>query len=363
MRVAVIGAGIIGYAVAYELASRGAQVTVLDSRGAGAGATAASAGVLAPYIEGHFADLLKLTTCSLSGYQRFVERVAHDSGRPIEWRRSGTLQVARDADQAAQLAAAAASLDQSGVPHDLLDGGAAHRLEPALGRDVVAALRVASHAYVNVDQLMSALQTASDRLGVVASTQSVERIGRHGDGVRLRGSAEFDAEAVVLAAGSWSGRVEVTAAAAAPVKPIRGQRLHLRCQAPPAGHVVWGADCYLVPWQDGSVLVGATVEDAGFDESSTAEGVRNLLASAMALLPVLERARFESVRVGLRPRTPDELPIIGASPTMRGTYYATGHYRNGVLLAPLTATLIADLVLEGRERTDLAFIRPDRFGL
>jgi len=137
----------------------------------------------------------------------------------------------------------------------------------------------------------------------------------------------------------------------------------LREARPAISHVVWGADCYLVPWKDGSVLVGATVEDVGFDERVTVDGVRQLLERSARLVPALAEATFVDARAGLRPATADQLPIVGASTTMRGVFYATGHYRNGVLLAPLTASLVADLVLEGRERPELTLVRPDRFGL
>jgi glycine/D-amino acid oxidase-like deaminating enzyme len=127
--------------------------------------------------------------------------------------------------------------------------------------------------------------------------------------------------------------------------------------------VIWGTHCYIVPWHDGTILVGATVEDVGFDESATVAGVQQLLGAAVALLPPLEAAEFAGVRVGLRPATGDELPVIGHSSTMPGVIYATGHYRNGVLLTPLTALLVADLVTENRARTELALTRPDRLGL
>ncbi len=139
--------------------------------------------------------------------------------------------------------------------------------------------------------------------------------------------------------------------------------MHLRFPEPPVSHVIWGTRGYLVPWLDGSLLVGATSEDVGFDERSTASGVQGLLQSAGDLVPATRTARFEEVRVGLRPLTDDELPVIGASSTMPGVYYATGHYRNGVLLAPVTALIVADLLLDGRERPEYAAVRPDRFGL
>jgi len=180
----------------------------------------------------------------------------------------------------------------------------------------------------------------------------------------------------VIAAGSWSSQLagaadSATPAVAAaqvsvrpsPVRPIRGQLLDLKMPARAASRVLWGTDCYIVPWHDGTVLVGATVEDVGFDESATVAGVQQLSGAAVRMLPALEQAVFSGVRVGLRPATRDELPVIGSSSSMPGIVYATGHYRNGVLLAPLTALLVADLVLENRARTELALTRPDRLGL
>jgi glycine/D-amino acid oxidase-like deaminating enzyme len=174
-------------------------------------------------------------------------------------------------------------------------------------------------------------------------------------------SGRIHSDALVIAAGSWSSQLLDSAPAF--VKPIRGQIVELSAERRPAARVIWGTDCYVVPWSDGTVLVGATVEDVGFDERTTAEGLRGLLNGAARLMPSLGRAEFHEARAGLRPKTVDELPVIGRSSTMPHVFYATGHYRNGVLLAPLTAALIADLVLDGRERPELADVRPDRFGL
>jgi glycine oxidase len=332
--VTVVGAGIVGLSIAHELSSRGASVRVVDMRGPGQGATRASAGILAPYIEGHSDALLTLGICSFSLYDSFVTRVTVDSGQPVEYGRTGTLQVARTAAEAERLAV-------WGRP--LVDAARARELEPGLG-EVAAALFIEEHGYVAVRALVSALEAALTRRGVPIE------IGRVDD-IAVEATRS---DAVVVASGSWMGR---------PVRPIRGQLLHLRLPRPPASRVIWGERCYIVPWRDGSVLVGATSEDVGFDESSTAAGVRMLLERGTELLPELGAARFEEVRVGLRPATEDELPVIGRSSTMRGVFYATGHYRNGVLLAPWTALAVADLVLDGRERAELAALSPSRFGL
>jgi glycine oxidase len=369
VHVTVIGAGIIGLSIAHELASRGASVCVIDTRGVGLGATRASAGILAPYIEGHSDALRKLGLCSLAGYDAFVARVSADSGQPIEYRRAGTLQVARNAVEAQSLAGSANRLAEASVPHALLDAGPARAVEPALG-DVTVALHIPEHGYVVVGALISALVTALAERGVTVTAGRVERI------------EDVEGDAVVIAAGSWSSQLEAAAPGGSdvavsgvsetvasgagleiPVRPIRGQILHLRLPRPLLSHVIWGERCYLVPWLDGSVLVGATVEDVGFDERSTAAGIRSLLDGGIELLPELAMASLEGVRVGLRPVTTDELPVIGASSTMRRVFYATGHYRNGILLAPLTALAVADLVLDGREREELAPASPARFGL
>jgi glycine oxidase len=177
----------------------------------------------------------------------------------------------------------------------------------------------------------------------------------------VAGDARHEADAVVLAAGCWSGQVG-GAGAAVPARPVRGQLVHARFDSPPLDRIVWGPECYLVPWRDGTLLVGATVEDAGFDERPTVEGVRGMLEGARRLLPGVDRARFDGVRVGLRPASGDDLPLIGPSSTMPRVFHASGHYRNGILLAPLTAALVADLVLDGREAPALAATRPARFG-
>jgi glycine oxidase len=361
VRVTIIGGGIVGYAAAYELASRGAAVRIIDPRGAGHGATYASAGVLAPYIEGHSEQLLELAVRGLAAYDGFIARLRSDTQRPIEYQRTGTLEVARDATEAAALEAAANRLAASGVAHSLLDAKQAREVEPALADRVSAGLLVPEHGYVVAAALIAALADAVERRGGTLSCDPVTHLEPAAGGTQvITASGTYETDAVVVAAGSWSGRVT---SPAVPVRPIRGQLLQVRCPQPPISRVVWGSACYLVPWRDGALLIGATAEDVGFDERATADGVRRLLESAAEILPSTASATFEQVRVGLRPLIAGELPVIGASSTMRGVYYATGHYRNGVLLAPLTAALLADLVLDGRERPELALVTPRRLGL
>ena len=170
------------------------------------------------------------------------------------------------------------------------------------------------------------------------------------------------ARQVVVAAGAWSGQIEIDGVPGLPVRPVRGQLLELAWPGPPLQRIAWGSRCYVVPSGPNTLLVGATVEEVGFDERATVGGVRELLDSACHLVPHASQATFTAVRVGLRPASPDEMPIIGRSGKIPGVVYATGHFRNGILLAPLTARLVADLVLDNREDPLLADTSPQRFG-
>ena len=302
--------------------------------------------------------------CGLEQYDAFLRRVAGDTDRPIEYRRTGTLQVARDEDEVRQLEQLTGGLRGTGVSHSFLDAREARQLEPGLGEGIRAGLLVPQHGYVRAATLVTALVDAGTRRGVTISRGDVRAISTTPGPLAVTTADEtIAAEAVVIAAGSWSGEIAMTPAVPPPVRPVRGQLVQLRLAESPISRIVWGSHAYLVPWQDGSVLIGATVEDVGFDERVTAAGVRHLLDSGVELIPGLNAAIFEEARAGLRPATSDELPIIGPSSTMRGVYYATGHYRNGVLLAPLTAVMAADFLVDGRERPEAQLVRPDRFGL
>ena len=363
--VAVVGAGVIGGAITYELVARGASVTLLDSRGAGLGSTQAAAGMLVPYLEGFGRPILPLATRSLEMYDAFIDRVSRDAGIGIEYRRTGSLQVVTADDPGEQLERIAEDARRVGVECELLDAQAAREAEPQLTPDVAAALFVKSHGFVAAMDLSSALAAAAikhgARIRVPARAQRIENRGEHVE-IHLENDSSIAARHAVIAAGSWSGQIAIDGVPPLPVKPVRGQLVQLAWDGPALHRIVWGPRCYLVPVSAGSLLVGATVEDAGFDERTTVAGVRDLLDAACDLVPHLWQATFVGARVGLRPATADEMPIIGRSKTVPGLIYATGHYRNGVLLAPLTARAVADLVLDNREDPLLAAVRPQRFG-
>ena len=362
MNITIAGAGIVGCAIAYELASRGERVRVIDARDPGGGATRASAGILAPHIEGHDPALLALCVRSLSLYDEFVRRVAADGGQQVEYERQGTMEVAVTLEQANALKRRVRSLADARIEHTLLNAADVRRLEPAVTPQAVGGLLISSHGYVDAAGLTRALVCAARARGAVFESGSVTRV-EGGEVPRVHTLHEvIESDVAVIAAGSWSGYLDAGVSPDA-VRPIRGQLLQLRLPERPAARVLWGDECYLVARRDGDVLAGATAEDVGFDERATVSGVQQLLQSAVALMPALEGAIFEEVRVGLRPKTSDELPAVGASSTMPHVFYATGHYRNGVLLAPLTARLVADLVLGSIEDADLGLMAPSRLAL
>jgi glycine oxidase len=366
--IVVVGAGIVGCAVAYELARRGASVQVVDGRRpVGMGATQASAGVLAPYIEADERNsvFLDLAVRSLHLYDSFISRVVSDSGIAVRYHRTGTLEVTTSDERMATLRNVAARLEAQGLPLRLFDGRAARSEEPCLSGDVVGGLLVHGHGFVGASELTRALAAAARRHGAqLIEGSHVQRIVEvKGDLVVETGRGPLTGNAVVLAAGSWSGQIEIVGLAASiPVRPVRGQLLQIMWNGPPLRRVIWGERCYLVPWDDGTLLVGATVEDAGFDERTTVAGVRDLLDAACDLVPSAWSAGFIGARAGLRPASADQLPIIGASQVLPNLMYATGHYRNGVLLAPLTAQLVADAMLDNRIDPALEATSPRRFG-
>jgi glycine oxidase len=284
----------------------------------------------------------------------------------VAYRRTGTIDVAVDDSEIETLKATAGVLARRGVAARLVDRAGAHAEEPHVTADVAGALIIDAHGFVIASELTRALSVAARRHGAQLIEQSrVRRITRSGDELVVETDrGPLSSSAVVLAAGSWSGTIDIDGIETpAPVRPVRGQLLHLAWNGPPLRRVTWSRRCYLVPWDDGSLLVGATVEEAGFDERATVAGVRDLLEAACDVVPQAWKAGFREARVGLRPGTSDNLPIIGPSTVVPGLFFATGHYRNGVLLAPLTAELVAAAVIDNRIDPMLASIGPARFGL
>lgn len=343
--VIVVGAGIIGCAIAREVAAGGARTCILEARDVGAGATQASAGMLVPYIEApDDGGLHGLAVKSFELYDEFIDDLRSE-GAEVEYRRCGTFQVAPDVDEAARLSAQASWIRSQGIEARWLSAAEAAALEPAV-RAPHGALLVPTHGYVRAGQLTAALLESAKRHGAeFFPHQHVQQIAHDGDRVSVTaGEVTYRAPTIVVAAGSWSGLVINDGP---PVSPVRGQLVRLRWQGPPLSHVLWRGHSYVVPWIDGTLLVGATMEEVGFDERATAGGVALLLEAARALLPEAGSATFVEARAGLRPSTPNGLPIIARAAEHPSVIYATGHHRNGVLLAPLTAKMVRDIIANG----------------
>ncbi len=365
MTVAIVGGGVIGLAIAWRLALGGARVTVFERDATGSGASQASAGMLAacaeaePGEEGHLA----LNRASQNLWPGFAAELERYSGLPLDLRTEGTLIIALTADDEARLRHQLEFQTSLGLPLQWISAAEVRRREPHLSPQVAGAIFSPEDHQVENRKLAQALRAAAEKAGASVREHSpVEKIavenGRAG-GVLVAGKFE-KADVVVLAAGAWSRAVEgLPPQARPPVRPVKGQMIALRmdAKAPILSHVVWAPGAYLVPRRDGRLLVGATVEEKGFDPSLTAGAQLALLEAAWRALPAIEELAIEEARAGFRPGSRDDAPILGTGP-VEGLVYATGHYRNGILLTPITARAIADLILHGKHDP---LIRP--FGL
>ena len=362
----VVGAGIVGCTVAYELATAGARVQVFETRTPGQGATRASAGILAPYIEGHGSQLLRqLGRRSLDLYDPFMQRLVADSGEDIPYLRNGTFELAFSMADVERLGALSAALEQDCIESKWLAPETFSDFEPLASTKSLGALLIPAHGFVGVTALTLAAMRAAEKLKIRFRTATgairIFSLPNGRAGIQTA-HATWEADRVVLAAGSWSTNIIIEGADRLPVKPIRGQLIQMQTDPGSIRRVIWGPDGYLVPWPDGSVLIGSTVEDVGFDESHTDEAVARLRDAAIGLVPSLANAEISGVRTGLRPKGPDDVPIIGYSRVVPGLIYATAHYRNGVLFAPLTVELVRQLVFDQPTDPALTDLNPSRLG-
>ncbi|MHB8146207.1 MAG: glycine oxidase ThiO [Vulcanimicrobiaceae bacterium] len=346
--VAVVGAGLIGLAIAFELAERGAMVRVFDRGEPGRAASWAGAGMLAPYTE-HIEDeaMLELCARSLRAYPAFVERVQAASGIDPHLHLDGIVHAAFDALGVARLSAHAIELARRGIAHDILDREKTLALEPWLGTHVLGALLVRGEGNIDNRRFGRALAAACDARGVTfvrkATDLAVECDDRRVLGVRS-GVGFAPCSVVVNATGAWAATLPgVPAAAAPPVYPVKGQMLALALPRGFVRHTTWVPGAYMVPREDGRLLIGATAENDDFDQRVTAGGIRQLLDAALAAAPTLADFSIGETWAGLRPGTSDGRPFLGRTP-VDGLLLATGHYRNGILLAPVTAALLASSI-------------------
>jgi len=352
--VVVIGAGLIGSAIAWRLAGAGHDVALITGEPTAA-ASRVSAGMLAPVTETSFTEqgLLRLNLASLQRYATFAAEVEEASGLSAGLRQLPTLSVAYDADDAARLTALADFLARTGNGCARLTSRECKAYEPLLAPTIRSGLLVEQDWSCDNRLLWAALLEAGRRSGVREVTGFVHRVLTEGDrvgGVELADGATLAADRVVVANGAWAG--QITGIPQLPVRPVKGQILRLDPGRLPAPSLTVrafsrGNEIYLVPREGGrEVVVGATVEELGFDRRTTAGGVYELLRDARSVLPMTSEYALAETSVGWRPGTPDNAPILGDS-GVPGLLLATGHYRNGVLLTPITADIITDLVETG----------------
>jgi glycine oxidase len=345
--VAVIGGGLIGLAIAFELAERGATVRLYDRSEPARAASWAGAGMLAPYTERlEDEELLRLCEASLSEYPAFVERVRAASGVDSYLRLDGIVHAAYDDLALERLREHGHALQARGVTCEMLDRTQILAAEPWLGYHVTGGLLVAGEGHVDNRRLGRALVAACAERGVslvqVASLR-VECDTRRALGVRTN-LGFTPAAAVVNACGAWASQLDgLPDDARPPVEPIKGQMLALQVPDSFVRRATWVPDAYFVPREDGRLLVGATVERTQFDARVTAEGMHRLLHAALEAAPALALFTVSETWSGLRPGTADGRPFLGPT-SLEGLYVATGHYRNGILLAPATARLLANAV-------------------
>lgn len=343
--VVIVGGGVVGLACAYELARAGAKVTLLEYGKTGMQATNAAAGMLAPLIEATSAGpMLRVGMRALQEYPSLVEELERAAGFGLEYRAHGILKVAFDDDGLADLHRRFGWQRELGLPIEALDAATCRELEPRLSERVTGGVFSATEASISSQLLALALERAAVAHGATIRN-GTPVVGFQTDTDRVTAvrspDASFPCDAVVIAAGARSGQIARMLRLALPVRPVRGQMIALGGMRAPVRHIVWGPDGYLVPRVNGLVFAGATIEDVGFRRRTTKAGVLAMRSMASRLVPQLKAATVHFAWAGLRPASPDGLPIIGPVPPWRNVITATGHYRNGILLGPLTGKLVA----------------------
>lgn len=365
----VVGGGVIGLSCGWQAARRGLSVCVLEREQPAAGATGVAAGMLAPVGEASWGEqsLLALNMASLRMWPKFARELEAESGRAAGFRELGALHVALDRDEAEALRRRHTLHGELGLDSTWLLPRECRRLEPGLATAVAGGVHAPAEAAVDPQLLVAALRSALAKEGGMLETEAEvvasEREAGAIEGLRTADGREFRAGAVVLAAGCWSGSVAwLPPQARPPVRPVKGEILTLRGPGsePLCERIVASERVYLVPRDDGRLIVGATVEERGFDSTVTAGGVHELLREAYRALPDVAELELAEARAGLRPGSPDNAPLVGAG-AIDGLIVATGHYRNGILLAPVTAEAVASILAGEEPPAELAPFDPRRF--
>jgi len=365
----IVGAGVIGLACAWRASQAGLRVRVLERDVPGAGASGVAAGMLAPVGEATWGEegLLRLALRSHRAWPGFASELAEACGHDIDYLERGALHVALDADEAAELRRRFELMGELGLEAEWLRPGEARDAEPELTPRLAGAVSAPHETAADPRALVNALRVAAERAGaeIIEGAEVVEALidGISISGVRGSDGRDHLAHRVVLAAGAWSGEAGwLPVEARPPVRPVKGEILTLRARrgATTIERVVVSERVYLVPRADGRLVVGATVEERGFDTAVTAGGVLELLREAYRAVPEVAELELVETVAGLRPGTPDNAPLIGPG-ALDGLILATGHYRNGILLAPLTADAVAAILADEELPSELTVADPGRF--
>jgi glycine oxidase len=361
--VAIAGGGLIGGSIALELARAGLRVGLFDKQEPGKEASWASAGILSPAPESPgMIALVSLGKASMALYPEFITMVEELSGQSAGYRAKGTLEVLTSQHAGEELSTIIALHHGLGLKAEPLSAADARELEPSLREDVEAAVLRPAEASVDNRLLTRAILASARKSGVeILANAGVESLWREGSVCKgfVVGEEKISAGHTVIAAGCFSAQIQ-GAEHYAPVRPAKGQMISLVCPEAKIERVLWSDEIYLVPRNDGRILAGATVEYAGFDKTLTAGGQRKLLSSAIDLVPALANACVEETWAGLRPDSPDHLPILGPA-DLHGLSIATGHFRSGVLLTPVTSKLIREWITLGNVSMDWDRFSPLRF--
>jgi glycine oxidase len=361
--VAIAGGGLIGASIALDLARAGLRVGLFDRQEPGREASWAGAGILSPAPESAaMIALVPLGKASMAIYPEFVHMVQEASGRSAGYRPKGTLQALFSRDAREELSTVIALHHGLGLKAEPLSAEDARALEPSLSEDLEVGVLRPEEASVDNRALTQAVLEAARRSGVqFFSASGAEAIWREGGrclGLNLK-NEKIEAQWTVIAAGCFSANIQGVAPYA-PVRPAKGQMVALRADDLKIERVLWSEKIYLVPRNDGRILAGATVEYTGFEKALTAGGLEKILAGAIELSPGLRDSRVEESWAGLRPDSPDHLPILGPT-DIEGLLIATGHFRGGILLTPITAQLVREWVTQQRVSVDWDRFSPMRF--
>jgi glycine oxidase len=360
----IVGGGVIGCSIALRLARAGIKVAVIERGRVGCEASRAAAGMLSPQTEARGpGPFLDLCLRSRSMYREFAGLLGELSGINVEYKDEGTLSIALDGEDEEDMNQWSSWQAAAGLSIEVLSAEETRIIEPVVTQLASRAIFIPEDHQVDNRRLMDALDLACRRAGVeiVEGREATSlKIARGKAAGVICGDRHFDAGAVVVATGCWSSRLLKPAGIDVAITPARGQMIALSSESAQIARTIHSSKCYVVPRNDGRILVGATVEHVGFHKANTAGGVNSLLAAAIEIAPSLHECEIVEMWSGLRPDTPDHLPGLGSC-GVDNLLLATGHFRNGILLAPVTAELIAELLINSRTPEELKPFSPDRF--